>query len=416
MSFLLSRETASVEEGSTMIRAGSTGRTVAGLAIAALTLAACGTDGAGQGGEEAGGAYPIGLVTSSAGPFANNSDAMRAGAEYAVQLINDSGGINGNPVELIAVDGQNDPTNLATLIPELATQEGVYGIIGPVDSAGCEIACATANRLRVPTISPGAARPGVLANARPYGFTLAQPDAANSTPVLTRIIEDHDVQTAAIIADEANATTKAQADLFAQVFQQTGVEVVGRQTFTSGDSSFASQVTAITAAAPDVLALAAGPDDAGRIAREARSQGTDALFLGTGALQSGGAAYVAAGGEATEETLAAAQYDAHSQQPEARQLLEKAQADSGLPEIPLNFAYAFDAVNMVAEVIEQQDLPPGSEDVEQSRTAIQEALNALENYVGMADTTTFAEDGTAVRPQLRAVVQGGRFVIDQNVS
>ncbi len=34
----------------------------------------------------------------------------------------------------------------------------------------------------------------------------------------------------------------------------------------------------------------------------------------------------------------------------------------------------------------------------------------------MADTTTFADDGTAIRPQLRAVVQGGRFVIDQSVS
>ncbi|WP_219415302.1 ABC transporter substrate-binding protein [Pseudonocardia nigra] len=355
-----------------MIRAGSTGPAIAGLAVAALALAACGAESAGEGGGESGGAYPIGLVTSSAGPFANNSDTMQAGAEYAVQLINDAGGINGSPIELITVDGQNDPTNLATLIPELAAQDGVYAIIGPVDSAGCEIACATANQLQVPIISPGAARPGVLANSRPYGFTLAQPDAANSIPVLTRIIEEQGVQTAAIITDEANATTKAQADLFTQVFEQTGVEVVERQTFTSGDSSFASQITAINAANPDVLALAAGPDDAGRIAREARSQGMDALFLGTDALQSGGAAYVAAGGEATEGTLAAAQYDPHSQNPEALKLLEQAQADTGMAEIPLNFAYAFDAVNMVADIIEQQDLPPGSEDIQQSRMAIQE--------------------------------------------
>lgn len=393
-----------------MIRARSTIRAICALAITALVLAGCGTDSGGGG--DAGEAYRIGLVTSSAGPFANNSEAMRAGAEYAVRLLNDAGGVSGSPIELVTVDGQNNPTSLATLIPELVTRDGVHAIVGPVDSAGCEIACATANRLQVPIVSPGAARPGVLADARPYGFTLAQPDAANSTGVITRIIEAQGVRTAAIITDDANATTKAQADLFTAVFEQAGVQVVQRATFASGDSSFASQVTSIAATNPDALALAAGPDDAGRIAREARSQGLQALFLGTGALQSGGAAYVAAGGDATEGTLAAAQYDPHSQTPEAQELLERAQADTGQDEIPLNFAYAFDAVNMIVDIIEQRGLAPGT-DVEQARVAIQEGLNALDGYVGMADSTTFADDGTAVRPQLQAVVQGGRFVIDQ---
>lgn len=389
-----------------MIRAGSTGRAIAALAVAALALTACGS-----GGGEGGGTHRIGLVTSSAGPFANNSATMQAGAEYAVRLVNDAGGINGKKLELVTVDAQNNPASLATHIPELAAKEGVAAIIGPVDSAGCEIACATANKLKVPIISPGAARPGVLDGARPYGFTIAQPDAANSPGVLEKVVREKGITTAAIITDDANATAKAQAQLFAGVFQQAGVQVVQRATFASGDSSFASQVTSIAAATPDVLALAAGPDDAGRIAKEARSQGIAALLLGTGSLQSGGEAYVASGGEATEGTVAAAQYDPHSQNAESRTLLEKAQADTGQQTIPLNFAYAFDAVNMIVDILGKQ---PGDGDVEQTRVAVQEGLNALDGYVGMAETTTFAEDGTAVRPQLRAIVDGGRFVVAQN--
>ena len=84
------------------------------------------------------------------------------------------------------------------------------------------------------------------------------------------------------------------------MFSKTGVTVSTTVTFKSGDSSFASQITSVVGAAPDVLAMAAGPDDAGRIAKEARSQNLRSVLLGTGALQSGGAAYVAAGGEATE--------------------------------------------------------------------------------------------------------------------
>jgi branched-chain amino acid transport system substrate-binding protein len=389
---------------------------VAGLAVVSLALAGCGgdSDTGGGGGAQQTGVYKLGLVTSSTGPFASNHKAMEGGAEYAVEQINANGGINGSTVELVRVDGQNNPATLATLIPQLATRDQVYALVGPVDSAGCEIACATANKLKLPIVSPGAGRPGVLANSRPFGYTLAMPDAANSTAVLTKLIEEKDYKTAAIITDEANATTKAQADLFKNVFTETGVEVVLTPTFKSGDSSFASQITSIAGADPDLLALAAGPDDAGRIAREARSQNLRAQFLGTGSLQSGGAAYVAAGGDATDGTLSAAQYDPHSQTPQAKQLLEKAQADTNQADIPLNWAYAFDAINMVVQVIKDKGLAPNAADIQNARNAIQEGLNAIDSYVGMADKTTFADDGTGIRPELRAVVRGGKFVIDQN--
>lgn len=390
---------------------------IAGVAVAALALSACGgsgDDGGGGDGGGAGGTYKLGLITSSSGPFASNSKVMQAGAEYAVKLVNDAGGINGAKVELATVDGQNNPTSLATLIPELATKDQVYAMIGPVDSAGCEIACAAANKLKIPIVSPGAARPGVLKNSRPYGFTLAEPDAANSTGVLTKLIQDKGYKTAALITDDANATTKAQADLFRDVFAKTGVTVSTTVTFKTGDSSFASQITSVVGAAPDILAMAAGPDDAGRIAKEARSQNLKSVLLGTGALQSGGAAYVAAGGAATEGTFAAAQYDPHSTNEAAKTLLEKAQTDTGQAEIPLNFAYAFDAVNMVLDIIKEKGIKPGAEQVAQDRVTIQEALNGLSEYTGMADKSSFNDDGTAVRPKLRAVVKGGKFVIDQS--
>jgi branched-chain amino acid transport system substrate-binding protein len=392
-----------------MIRAGTAGRAAAGLAAVSLALAACGGEGSSSGGGSA--TYRIGLVTSSAGPFASNAKTMEAGAAYAVKLLNEAGGIGGVKVELLKVDSQNNPATTATLIPELVAKRKVLAIVGPVDSAGCEVACTAANKLKVPIVSPGAARPGVLKNARPYGFTLAQPDAANSTAVLAKILTDRKVKRAAIITDEANATTKAQADLFRGVFASTGVQVVKTVTFKTGDSSFASQVTSVAGARPDVLALAAGPDDAGRIAREVRSQRLGFPLVGSGSLQSGGAAYVAAGGRSTEGTLAAAQYDPHSQNPVAKALLEKAQAATGQADIPLNFAYAFDAVNMIAKAIQQKAVKAGAT---QGRTAIQESLNALQNYEGMADATTFTDDGTAARPQLRSVVRDGKFVIDKS--
>lgn len=392
-----------------MKKAGIVWRAAIGGTVAALSLAACGGS-SDPGGGDASGDITIGVVTSSAGPFAANFKTMEAGIAYAARVVNDGGGVDGRKIKLVTVDTQNNPTNAATAIPQLVTRDKVVAIVGPVDSAGCEVACAAANKLKVPIVSPGAGRPGVLKNSRPYGFTLAQSDLDNSTPVLLKVLQEKGITSAAIISDEANATTKAQLELFTKVFDSAGTSVVKTATFKSGDSSFASQITSLTSAKPEVLALAAGPEDAGRIAKEARSQGFTGVLMGTGALQSGGAAYVAAAGDAAEGTISAAQYDAHSEDPATKALQDRAAAELKVQDVPLNFAYAYDAVNMVVKVLKEKG---GSGSLQDQRVAVQEGLNAITDYQGMADTTSFKDDGTGIRPQLRTVVKDGQFVVDR---
>ena len=253
-----------------------------------------------------------------------------------------------------------------------------------------------------------------LEAARPFGWSLAQADVEVTTPVLAKAIADNGFKTAAIIGDSVNATT-AQVPMFEGLFAQTGVDLVEKQEFSTGDSSFASQVTAIKAADPDAIALAAGPDDAGRIATEIRSQGITVPLLGSSGLQSGGAAYIAAGGDSTEGTLSAAQYDAANTETPAADLLATAQDDTDLEEIPLNFAYGFDAMNMVAQIIEDEGIEPG-DDIAGSRKTINEGLESLGEYQGMAGTTSFADGGTGIRPHLLAVVEKGVFVMKEEVN
>jgi branched-chain amino acid transport system substrate-binding protein len=253
----------------------------------------------------------------------------------------------------------------------------------------------------------------VLDNARPYAFSMVQPDDANSTPVLAKLVTSKGWKRAAIIVDEATATDKAQGDIYQKVFQQTNVPVVVKATFSAGDSSFAAQISQIKAANPDVLALAAGPDDAGRIAQEARSQGLTATFIGTGSLQAGGPAYYAAGKDATNGTLTATQYDPNNPADPAKSLLAKARADTGKAVVTLNFAYGFDAFNIIAKIIKEKGIKPG-DDPAKSRTSIEEALNNLGTYEGMAGKTQFTSQGTAERPQLLSIMQGGQFIVEHS--
>ena len=403
------------------MRKASPGRKAAVLAALPLMIvAACGgsDDGGGGGGSEGGdqsdaGPYRLGLVHSSEGPFATNSDTMRAGARYAVELINADGGVNGRDVELVEVDARNDPQTLVTAIPELVSEEEVFAIVAPVDSAGCEIACAIAADLQVPIVSAGAGRPGVLEPSRPWSFTMTAPDAANSIPVLEAVMEQEGAQTAAIIVDEANATTKAQGDLYAEVFDGSGVEVVSTTTYTSGDPSFTSQVTSMAAENPDVIALAAGPADAARIAVEVRTQGLESLLIGTGSLQAGGTDYINGAGEAAEGTITAAQFNPDNPDDPAATLLAQAEEDNGLDVVALNFSYAFDIVNMIAEYLTETEATASPETIEEDRQGLLDYLAGVDPYEGMSGDVRFAEDGTGDRPELYAVVENGQFVISE---
>lgn len=361
------------------------------------------------------GVIRVGLLLSSEGPFANNSDTAHRGAQFAADLINDGGGLDGRTIELISADSHGAPEQLATIVPRLATEDDVIAIVGPVESASCDVSCPLALQFELPMVSPGAARPGVLEPGRPYAFSLAQPDAANSTPALESIIATNQIATAAIIYDEANATTSAQADLFRNAFEISGVEVLEEVTYTTGDASFAAQITQLASSNPDAIALAAGPADAGRIAVEVDAQGLDAQLLGTGSLQSDIAGYIEAAGDAAEGTLSAAQYNPNSEDPIASELLAQAREEFGFEEVPLNFAYAFDAVNIVASIIQEGGLTASADTLAADRVAIQEGLNALEGYVGMAEGTTFGDDGFSLRPILVAEVVSGDVVIT-NVS
>lgn len=353
----------------------------------------------------------LGLLLSSEGPYANNSDTARRGAEYAVEKINEGGGIDGRPIELVTADSQGQPEQLATIIPRLATEDDVLAVVGPVESASCDVACPLALEFELPLVSPGASRPGVLEPGRPYSFSVAQPDAANSTPALEYIIGTHDIETAAIIYDEANATTSAQADLFRAVFEATGVELVDEVTYTSGDASFAAQITQLTSSEPDALALAAGPADAGRIAVEVEAQDLDTQLIGTGSLQSDIHGFIEAAGDAADGTLSAAQYDPNNPDPVASELLAAAEEYLGVDEVPLNFAYAHDAVYIIAGIIADGGLTGSADTLAADRVAIQEGLNALEGFVGMAGPTTFGDDGFSLRPVLVAEVVDGVVVI-----
>lgn len=107
------------------------------LALAmCLSLAACGSeteDVAADGSETTGDSYKIGVIYPMSGGNALFGNAMVEATKIAVDMVNEGGGVNGTPIELIFGDGatSNEASTEAT---RMIDSKGVNLIIGSMSS------------------------------------------------------------------------------------------------------------------------------------------------------------------------------------------------------------------------------------------------------------------------------------------
>jgi len=76
----------------------------------------------------------IGWLSSLTGPLSTAAIAENRGVEFAVEEINEAGGINGQKIEIVTRDTAGDPTKAVNFAKELIFVDKVSAIIGPVNS------------------------------------------------------------------------------------------------------------------------------------------------------------------------------------------------------------------------------------------------------------------------------------------
>ncbi|MDO4567277.1 MAG: ABC transporter substrate-binding protein, partial [Oscillospiraceae bacterium] len=103
------------------------------LVMCMSLFAACGGGSDAETDTEAGGdTVKIGFIGPLTGSTAQYGIAVRNGAEQQIAEINAAGGVNGQTLELVAMDSEGDPTTATNAYTLLVDQEGVCAIVGPV--------------------------------------------------------------------------------------------------------------------------------------------------------------------------------------------------------------------------------------------------------------------------------------------
>jgi branched-chain amino acid transport system substrate-binding protein len=172
-------------------------------------------------------------------------------AEMVVKKINDEGGINGRPLQLVIADDEGDPTKAAIIARKFTESDKVTAIIGPTRTDTGMAAKPVVEQMKVPTfMTVGGDAPVVVP---PFRYTFKSPQRTSVAVQKTySYLKKKGTQKVAIItaADGFGKDGKAALEKLAPEF---GITLVMAESFQATDKDMTAQLVKIKAAAPDAI-------------------------------------------------------------------------------------------------------------------------------------------------------------------
>lgn len=225
----------------------------------------------------------IGTLFPFTGDLSDFGPAFFNSAELAVNQINEGGGVNGQPVELIRGDTATSPQQAVTEATRLIEIEGVSAIVGPAGSGeALPVSESVAGPAGVAVISPSATSPALtVANDSGVFFRTTISDAAQGV-VIADLALEQGYETACVFYLN-NAYGQGLNEAFAERFTAEGGTITAQVPHEQEQASYASELATCTADSPDVFVAIGYPESGGVFLRELLEAGdAPALLLSDG--------------------------------------------------------------------------------------------------------------------------------------
>lgn len=252
----------------------------------------------------------LGFSGCLTGRLSDLGTSGRNGAILAVEQINETGGVNGRPVELIVRDDRQDKAEALRVDQELMA-EGVVAIIGHMTSAMSMAAVPLINEEQVLMISPTTST-NALKGIDDYFIRVMPPNSAQTEHLARYAYQEAGVRQIAAVVSLANrAYTEGFLEDFTRVFQDLGGKVVSVESFPSGsETDFVKPAQSLLKPAPDAVLLVAGSLDAAMICQHIRMSGTKIPIFSCGWAMTD--AFIEHGGPAVEGVVFSQLFDRKS--------------------------------------------------------------------------------------------------------
>ena len=199
--------------------------------------------------------YKVGAVFSVTGRASFLGDPEKKTAEMVVEQINNAGGINGKPINLIVYDDEGDATKCNLHAKKLIEQDGVVAVIGPSISGLSLAVVPVFEQNQTPLISCAASYK-IVHNAdtgKPYPwiFKTAQTDSLAVEAIYTNL-KSKGISKIAIMSVTSGFGASGRQELI-RLASQYGMDIVADEKYDPKDTDMTAQLTKIKGLDPQAI-------------------------------------------------------------------------------------------------------------------------------------------------------------------
>ena len=342
----------------------------------------------------------IGFFAPLTGPASADGLAAKAGAEIAVEIINERGGVLGKPVELVVYDDALNPDQAVAVAHKMIEEDGVLAAVSGSYSSTTLAASGVFESARTPLVVAYAVNP-LITKGKKYVVRVGMMAETEGRVAAYAAVKLLGAKRIAILYID-NPYGKALADAAKAEAERLGAQVVYVDKFQFGTKDFSpwlSRIKEIERTQGLDALLIFGYYQHAVAVKQARELGIKAKIIGAEGFDS--PKFIEIAGDAAEGVIIVTDFDRDSPNPLVKEFIERYREKRGL-EPDMVAASAFDAVMVLAKAIEKA----GSLD----KDKIMDALRGLRDYNGVAGRILyFTENGNAVKVLTLQVIRNGEF-------
>jgi len=346
---------------------------------------------------------PVGQFASLTGGQATFGQSTDKGVQLALEEINASGGVLGQPLRVITKDNQSKPGETSTAVRELITRDKVVALIGEVASGRSLEAAPIAQRSGIPMISPASTNEKVTETGD-HIFRVCFIDPFQGT-VCAKFARGLKATKAAVLVDVSKDYSLGLAKSFKKEFVAEGGSITGEQSYSGGDKDFSAQLTAIKADNPDVIFLPAYYTEAPLIIRQARQLGITVPFVGGDGWDS--PELVGVGGASVEGCYFSNHFSNQSNDPKVVAFVEAYRKKyGGDPDAMV--ALGYDSLYLLADAMKRA----GTTDP----AKVTAAIATTKEFPGVTGKITLDDHRNPTKPAVILQVKNGKFSYVETVA
>ena len=244
-------------------------------ALAASRLAGCGEKATEQ---VSGDTIILGGIGPLTGAAATYGNAVKNGAQLAVDEINEAGGVNGIKLQLDFEDDEHDAEKSVNAYNTLK-DKGAKIIVGSVTSVPCVAVADKTAEDNMFQITPSGSSVECIENDNVFRVCFSDPNQGIAS---AQYIADHDLaKKVAVIYNSSDVYSQGIYEKFATEAANKGIEITTAEAFTKDSATdFNVQLQKIKESGAELIFLPIYYQEAALILTQAKTLGLDVKFFG----------------------------------------------------------------------------------------------------------------------------------------